>query len=170
MNPNLYECFFFFLSELDCVLVSFSDVTAHCNRSRLTVLLDVPHRKKTKKQYTTPLSSATLWSWINAALPRAIFSLFLSRGHMCSNASSRPLIGSGWPKPPPVLVAPRQRISLPGAHVRRQMESESVSGLSEMSFTSAAHKESGHSWSGITRWKGGVSESLSSTLTSLTPR
>lgn len=40
-------CFFFlFLSELDCVLVSFSDVTAHCNRSRLTVLLDVLHRKK----------------------------------------------------------------------------------------------------------------------------
>ncbi|KAI9524918.1 hypothetical protein NQZ68_014453 [Dissostichus eleginoides] len=28
--------------------------------------------------------------------------------------------------------------------VLRQMESESVSGLSEMSFTSAAHKESGH--------------------------
>lgn len=126
-------------------------------------------RKKTK-QYATPLSSATLWSWINAVLPRAIFSLFLNRGHMCSNASSRPLIGSGWPEPPPVLVAPRQHISLPGAHVRRQMESESVSGLSEMSFTSAARKESGHSWSGITRWKGGVRESLSSTLTSLTPR
>lgn len=83
---------------------------------------------------------------------------FSSAGGTCA-LMQRPLIGSGSPKPPPVLATPWQCISLPGAHVRRQMESESMSGLSEMSFTSAARKESGHSRSGITWWKGGVSES-----------
>lgn len=59
----------------------------------------------------------------------------------------------------------------PSRHVWRQMESESVSGLSEMSFTSAAHKESGHSRSGgLHGGKEGVSKNLSSTLTSLTQR
>lgn len=37
-------------------------------------------------------------------------------------------------------------------HVWRQMEPGSVSGLPEMSLTSAACKESGHRRSGITRW------------------
>lgn len=44
-------------------------------------------RKKKNPEIQPLVSSATLRSWIKAALPRVIFSLFLSRGHMCSNAA-----------------------------------------------------------------------------------
>lgn len=64
------------------------------------------------------------------------------------------LIGSGSLKPRLPRTAPQQPYSgSQSGHVWRQMESESVSGLPEMSLTSAAHKESGHRRSGITRWK-----------------
>lgn len=87
------------------------------------------------------------------------------------------LIGSGSLKPRLPRTAPQQPYSgSQSGHVWRQMESESVSGLPEMSLTSAAHKESGHRRSGITRWKKskkkkrGVSKKPSSTFTSLTQR
>lgn len=73
----------------DCVLAFLSDVSAHRNRPHLTALLCVPNQRN-----TTPLSSVTLWSWIKATLSRASFYLFLSRGHMCSNAC---LTSSDWP-------------------------------------------------------------------------
>ncbi|CAB1415814.1 unnamed protein product [Pleuronectes platessa] len=60
-----------------------------------------------------------------------------------ANAESSP---PDWLQTPETLSAAslQQHSGSPGRHVRRQMESESVSGLSETSFTSAAHKESGH--------------------------
>lgn len=45
----VWKFFVCFLPELDCVLASLSDLTAHRNRSRLTVLLDVPQRKNKSK-------------------------------------------------------------------------------------------------------------------------
>lgn len=84
---------------------------------------------------------------------------FLSRGHVCANAPLYPLIGQSSVKPRLPHTGLQQRYSgSPSRHVWRQMESESVSGLPEMSFTSAAHKESGHRRSRITRWKRGVSK------------
>lgn len=85
------------------------------------------------------------------------------------------LIGSGSLKPRLPRTAPQQPYSgSQSGHVWRQMESESVSGLPEMSLTSAAHKESGHRRPGITRWKKRkkkkVSKKPSSTFTSLTQR
>lgn len=100
-------------------------------------------------------------------------------GHMCAEAAFHP---SDWLRPAkatsPSHGPPQQPYSgSQSGHVWRQMESESVSGLPEMSLTSAAHKESGHRRSGITRWKKrgrkkkrGVSKKPSSTFTSLTQR
>lgn len=86
-----------------------------------------------------------------------------------ANAAFYPLIGSGSLKPPLPLTALQRYSGSPSRHVWRQMESESVSGLSEMSFTSAAHKESGHRRSGgLHSGKKEVCKNLSSTLTSLT--
>lgn len=63
-----------------------------------------------------------------------------------------PLIGPAEaPSPSNGPAAAMQRCSGSG-HVWRQMEPGSVSGLPEMSLTSAARKESGHRRSGITRW------------------
>lgn len=78
---------------------------------------------------------------------------------MCANVPLHPLIGSSSIKPRLPHTGLQQWYSgSPSRHVWRQMESESVSGLPEMSFTSAAHKESGHRRSRITWWKRGVSK------------
>lgn len=51
------------------------------------------------------------------------------------------MIGSNSLKPQLRLTAAQHSSSSPNSRIRRQMELESVPGLSEMSFTSAAHKE-----------------------------
>lgn len=77
----------------------------------------------------------------------------LDRGCTCVlRLCFHPLIGPAEaPSPSNGPAAAMQRCSGSG-HVWRQMEPGSVSGLPEMSLTSAARKESGHRRSGITRW------------------
>lgn len=91
----IFSSLFFLPEHFFCVLASLSPS-----------LLHAPHRRKKTNiktiQNTTPLSSVTLWSWANAALP----SPFCSVGGTWALMSHHDLwLAQARQKPPPVLAA-----------------------------------------------------------------